>query len=107
MSARNRWVPSRAPRTRKLSRRRLAAKYVAVVTGRKFGQRRRGPARAIDGADKRETMRAGKRLAWDMYPGAVVTLRANSARGPIIERVVMEATTSNGLGYVWRQTFET
>jgi hypothetical protein len=107
MGTRNRWVPARAPRkaAAKLGRRRLAEKYVAVIRGRKFGAPR-ASTYTVFGTDKRETMRQGKATAWDLRPGTVVTLRAHSKRGAIVERVVMEATT-NGIGYRWRQAFET
>jgi hypothetical protein len=99
-------VSARKRKAAKLSRRRLAEKYVAVVRGRSFGAKRTR-TEVVEGRGKRDTMRRGKAIAGlDMHYGATVTLRANSKRGGVIERVML-APTTRANGYVWRQAFET
>jgi hypothetical protein len=88
----------------------LAKRYVVVVHGRTFpdGEEFVGDGRShrvtwrLYLRNKRQAMRSGKVHARELKSGATVTLRADSHRGPIIERVKLSRDRRR-----WEQAFET
>lgn len=92
-------------RRRERAQRILAKRYVATVRGRSLGGRR--VHETVELTDKREAMREAKRLAtaWDAA-GLTIALRAGSARGGLIERLVSFYDPRTGR-LRFRQTLET
>lgn len=90
---------------------RLAKLYVAIARGRYQyrapGQRRQRAREVWIGSEKREIFRDAKRFTLaQLQPGARVELRADRARGPIIERVRLAKSWISGR-HTWINDFET
>lgn len=92
----------RSERSRRSGTKRLAERYVAIVTHASM------PRHVIEGTRKRELFEEAKLWARQHAGlGVIVELRANSAEGGIIERVSMVPNLGTGFPHRWRQEFST